>query len=216
MENEHIAKTYDIPDTEDLTSVDAALSLNKIHAAALADKKHPFWGRAHPQSKEFQVAVSRLHVIKSEAAQTAADKLLTDVDERKTSSQARLVREAQLLCDDMVTNHNFESMAVPGDVKAWQIRSWRMQKDLAKKDYTAVASGLLKELRELNADSETLSSVDSAMGEGGINGRYRDKFFLGLISDVLKVHKRRAANPSRNFGEQLHNFPKANSEAGGF
>lgn len=120
--------------------------------------------------------------------------------------QAALVKEAEVLVDDMVLNHNFVRKPIPPDIKDWQIRAWRIQKSLAQEEYPKVASALQAELRTLGADAETISSVNTALVNDTFTKKYRDKFLLGLIDDCLNVHRRRAANPRPGFGEPQLSF----------
>ncbi len=224
MENE-TPRSYKVPNTDEcLSSDEAAQALREVYADCAADTKHPHNNPTHFLNKDFQAAITRLHEIKcgpepepqtNEAGQEVVNQwpqehleAMAGANNALAEKQAALVVEGNTLVDDMVANHNFERKEVPADVKPWQIRGWRLQKSLAEKDYSAVASGLQTELRQLNADAETIAGVNGAMA-APLPDDLRQQFFRGIIDDVLKVHRRRAEQPSKQFGVQLHNFPKA-------
>ena len=152
MENEQIS--YDLPTgIESMEPEEAAATLSKIYADVGGNAKHPYSNTAHPQSKEFRAAVTRLHEVKNpepepqvnEQGEVLHNQYPQDVvdamaeglelkENRNIEVQEKRIEQAKTEMD-LLVKAGYERTTIPDDISARQVDVLIMQRMSAEEDY---------------------------------------------------------------------------------
>ena len=96
-------KSYDLPETDDLTPEQARKAVHRMRADILADRAHPFNETGHPQHEDFSACFKQLNTIIQQGAADAqavreAEELEADLgDDAGLSPAECFVRAKELL-----------------------------------------------------------------------------------------------------------------------
>ena len=200
--------SYDLPTgIESMEPEEAAATLSKIYADVGGNAKHPYSNTAHPQSKDFRAAVTRLHEIKNpepepqvnEQGEVLHNQYPQDVvdamaeglelrENRNAEVQAERIEQAESEMD-LFEKASGTRENIPEDISEVELRVLTMRRLAVEGDFLNLNPRISKSLIELNAPPENRAAFEALCNLTNVNEKTKKKIYGVLIADIFENYK---------------------------
>ena len=203
-ESEQI-QSYDVPNTEGLSSDEAAATLEKIHTDVVANVRHPYCNKAHPQNKSFTAAVEKLYAIKNpepkpqtnaegeeliascQYPQAVVDAMAEGLEIQK-QKQNDIYNNAVEIVDELVSKYDFEPIDVRDDVTESEVTAWRMQKlfeEGTPASLHQLSTDMSAELKRLRTPSYIMEMYASFLNAKDTLGQLNKERYASIAKNII-------------------------------
>ena len=154
-------RSYELPDMEYefLGAEKAQQEVNRFAAESQADPEHPWLNRSHPQHGDFVKHFQKLTEITTASDVAAKEAEEAEIIERmqsgKSANQDELIEQAEAEMEQLV-QLGFERAEIPDDIQPFQVRTLKIQRLNAERNFTELLPLLEKELKSFGPVSGSL------------------------------------------------------------